>query len=222
MNYTMDLKLRKEINKEILHKRKPEFKIRYYMYRVLIVVAWLVFIVPFIMTIPMLVHNIMVGWISDSFACGAIWLIAFIAAMIVAIIPLCIRSTFHKKYLMPWVGDSEANVEITDKYIEYGFYNPWYGEHYWTNKIRFSQLVQIEYDENQKMLRVYGPMEVGEWLDTDKSYCFGKQKADPDAGMSEWIELPAFYENFEGLKKELVEKSGKEIINNQREFIYYG
>ena len=85
-----------------------------------------------------------------------------------------------------------------------------------------SQLVQIEYDDNQKLLRVYGPMEVGEWLDADKSHCFGMSKADSDAGMREWIELPAFYENFEALKKELTEKTGKEIINNQREFIYYG
>ena len=152
----------------------------------------------------------------------AFWLVAFIAAMVFVIIPAAIRSKIHQKYLMPWVGDREANVEITDEYIEYGFYNPWYGEHYWTNKILFSQLVQIEYDDNQKLLRVYGPMEVGEWLDADKSHCFGMSKADSDAGMREWIELPAFYENFEALKKELTEETGKEIINNQREFIYYG
>lgn len=221
MNYIVNEKLKTKINKEILDKRKPEFRIRYYIFKVLFVVPWLIFFIPFIMTLPLIVFNVRNGYLADAFGFMVIWLLAFIGAMVFVIIPAAIRSKIHEKYLMPWVAKKEECVEITDKYIEQGFYNPWYGEHYWTNTIRFAQLVQIEYDDYQKLLRVYGPIEIKEWIRSDKTQCWDKTAADPNAGMSQWIEIPAFYENFEELMKELEEMSGKEIINREREFMYY-
>ncbi len=221
MTYDVDDRVKKEVFAEIMAKRKDAVKTPLLWKKILTCVSWLIFLIPLVLLVKPAMEFISNGWIADFFGLGAILLIAFAVAMFFSIIPRSIKSVVYRKHFMPWYAKYKERVEITDKYIEHGYYNLFWGTRFWTNKIRFNQLLHLEYDDNQKLLRVYGPIEIREWIDSSKSSCWDKSSADPSAGMESWIEIPYYFKNFEALKKELEEKTGKVIVNNEREFMFY-
>ena len=82
-------------------------------------------------------------------------------------------------------------------------------------------MMRIEYDGIQKLLRIYGPIEERWWTSQDMSTCQNKFGANPEDKDSTWIEIPAYFEKFKLLEKELSEKSGKNIEFIQRPFRTY-
>ena len=121
---------------------------------------------------------------------------------------------------MPWVPKKEEEVVLSEKAIEHGYYNNFCGEYFYTYKIRYRDVVRLEYDKDQCLLRIYGPREERWWTGIDRSQCHDKFPADYQ-NKETWIEIPTYFGEFEGLMKELEERTGKVIEDKTRPFITY-
>lgn len=221
MVYEVNDEKKKQVVAEIKKKRSDKVKIPYIVFKIGLVICFFVFLIPTVISIYYAVAAFKEGYGADGFFMLLFIVLGFMAALVLMIIPACIRSVAIRKYLMAWVPKNEEQVILTEKAIEQGFCNKLWGEFFYTFKVRYRDIVRMEYDENQCLLRVYGPREERHWMDSDKGHCVNKFPVDYENESEGWIEIPTYFENFEGLKKELEEKSGKVIENKSRPFLKY-
>ena len=154
---------------------------------------------------------------------GAI--VVFCGALILSIIPLCIRSHVLRKYMMPWVGLKKEEIVFTEDSIVHKFINIfWQGymeSFWWTFRIRYKHVLRIEYDEEQKMLRIYGPKESRKWADSKCTQCISKVGANPEWKDATWLEIPEYFENFDEIVSQIEERTGLKTVNKIRPFETY-
>lgn len=157
------------------------------------------------------------------FLTGAV--VVFCGALILALIPLCLRSYVLRKYMMPWVGLKDEEIVFDDKMITHRFENIfWQGymeTYWWTFYIRYNQVLRIEYDEVQRMLRVYGPKGSRKWSDSDYSQCISKVGANPEWKDETWLEIPEYFEHFDEIVAQIEERTGLKTVNKVRPFETY-
>ena len=146
-------------------------------------------------------------------------------ALLLSIIPLCLRSYVLRKYMMPWVGLKDEEIVFADKMITYRFENIfWQGymeKYWWSLYIRYRQVIRIEYDEVQRMLRVYGPRGSRKWHDPYYEQCIGKVGANPEWKDETWLEIPEYFEHFDEIVAQIEERTGLKTVNKVRPFETY-
>ena len=222
MLYEVDKKKRNAVIKDIKKKRSDKVAVSYLVWNIGIVVCLIIIFIPSVIGIAMSVNFFMTGDSASAYTSWIFILLGLIAAAVVYIIPAAFRSIAIRKYLMAWIPKIKERVLMTDKAIEHGFYNKFYGEHYYTFKIQYHDVVRIEFDEMQNLLRVYGPKEERWWTDIDKNYCVDKTTPNYQDKEGTWLEIPTYFDDFDGLKRELEERTGKQIENTVRPFMLYG
>ena len=222
MKYTVDKKKKKQITKEI--KKKLGAKV------LIPKIIWtIMFIIIAIATLGIsciwMYHSL--GGDTDTLILSILLVVLMFPAfgLFVAIIPLCLRSYVQRKYMMPWVGLKDEEIVFDDKMITYRFENIfWQGymeKYWWSLYIRYRQVVRIEYDEVQRMLRVYGPRGSRKWHDPYYEQCIGKVGANPEWKDETWLEIPEYFEHFDEIVAQIEERTGLKTVNKVRPFETY-
>lgn len=221
MVYNVNKVEKKLIAKDIKDKMGAKLGIPMFIYKVL-----------FFLIVVLAVGEVIFLYISSLEETEDRWIILLVTIAVVScsvlflsIIPLGIRSHVLRKYMMPWVGMKDEEILLDDNRIVYKFMNIfWQGyqeKFWWTFEIKYNQIVRIEYDEFQQMLRVYGPESSKKWSDRGLRTCISSVKADPEQEVIDCLEIPAYFDRFEELKSKLEEKTGQKVINNSRIFTTY-
>lgn len=221
MVYYVNKAEKKLIAKEIRKKRGAKVSIPTLIYRILF------------MLIISLVLCEAVFWLEICheedelrFILGVIGVcIVTVTFLLLAIVPLCIRSYVIRKYLMPWVGMKDEEVLLEEDRIVHKFMNIfWQGYRekiWWTFDMKYEHIKRIEYDEYQKLLRIYGAESSKKWADRELHVCVSSSKANPKQEYDNCLEIPAYFGGLEDIKSRLKEKTGLEITDCTRPFATY-
>ncbi len=149
----------------------------------------------------------------------SVMLVAFILACLVSIIPLWIGSIINNRYLWNWSGRKREVVFFRPKVLEWAHYDYSNNKNYQVLQMRYADIVRIEYDSEQRLLRVYGPVETKEWDSIERTRCVEVIKRDSNiAADALWFTLPDYFDDFEEMKAQLVERTGLEIMECNRKF----
>ena len=221
MVYSVNTTEKKLVTKNIKDKMGAKLGIPMFIYKVL-----------FFLIAVLAVGEVIFLYINSLEETEDRWIILLVTIAVVScsvlflsIIPLGIRSHVLRKYMMPWVGLKDEQIIIDDNKITHKFINVFWQENretfWWTFEIKYNQIVRIEYDEFQQMLRVYGPKGSKKWADSEQRNCISKVGANPEWKDSTWLTIPKYFENFDEIKTQLEERTGLSIINNVRSFETY-
>ena len=221
MIYKVNKEKKKAVVAEMKRRRKDKVAVPYAVFNIGIVICILIFLAFSVFGVVMSISCWKDGYTAEAWAFLIFVMFGVMAAALIYIIPVSVRSVAIRKYLMPWVPKTEEEVVLTEKAVEYGFCNKMWGEYFYTFKIRYHEMVRMEYDEGQCLLRLYGPKEERWWTDSDKSMCHDKFARDVNGKDSTWMEIPTYFEGFEELKRELEKRTGKAIENKSRPFEVY-
>ncbi len=133
-----------------------------------------------------------------------------VPVLIFSLIPFVVRRHAYKKYLIPWASFKQEELTFCTKTFEQGYVDLFSGLPYLTNRMRYADITQMEYNIEQEILRIYGPMEVKVWSSSSRERCV--DTIPPDPAYDVWIDLMPYYEDFPKLMEELETRSGKKII----------
>lgn len=173
-------------------------------------------------------------------------MLAVMFFMLVTFVPgsilIRIRSNILRKYMYTWQGKKAEEIIFDDDTVTYRFASVYWRDYmqpYSENdsvanysrhdsiqnyrlceRMRYRQILRMEYDEKQHLLRLYGPVEKRSYSDNYKT-CTGKIGADPAKKDSEWLEIPEYFNGFEEIKSRLAYNTGLQIENTQRPFHTY-
>lgn len=113
---------------------------------------------------------------------------------------------------------SQEVIILGSNSISHEYYLRYYGRSYWSDRIMYKDILRIEYDEKNKLLRVMGPMRTDEWEDIKKQHHYdtiieSKKYYDFET----WITIIEYFDGFEEIVKILEEKTGLNVVNKIRE-----
>ncbi len=211
MQYKVDLNERKNLIQRKIGKGGRALRVQLVAYRMLLAVMALGFVVLLVAALGNLIRCFLDGIRGvELFVMGAFVVCTPIPALIFSLLPLTVKRQAYRKYLRPWASYEQEGLTLYTKTFEQGYIDLFSGQGYLTNRMRYADIVRMEYDESQEILRVYGPFEVKEWSSINRERCY--DTVPPDPSYDVWIDLIAYYEDFPKLMKELEERSGKKII----------
>lgn len=187
-----------------------------WLYRVLyaIIVAFMVALCSFL--VPR-----MVGYGGvDAFGYLIVLVFAFCIAMLLSIIPMCIKSATRKKFLWKWNGRTHESVSLHKGYVIWSHcdlcedgklrYQP-AGEVYTQFKMLYANIKKMEYNKAEKILYVYGYMSGIEYENPYKGRVLETIEVDRTLEVVPWFTLPEYFESFDLLKSELEQRTGMRI-----------
>lgn len=137
-----------------------------------------------------------------------------VGAALIAILGYAFRSFVIARYLRKWAGIRYEELCASTKYIEYGEYDRYYDDSYYTWKINFSDVEKIVIDPSNYYLRIYGKILNREWTSPDKTYCLDKDWLE---GEKYYITIPTYFKDFDKFLELLKGKTGKEIVEDKIE-----
>jgi len=220
MNYCVNKKTKKQLISIIRKNIGAKVLIPRYIYSFMFVVIFLGAIILTLLACPLLLQE--ENGIYWCFMWGGI---IFCFAWIVALPPICIRAHILRKYMMPWIGKKDEKVELGDEELTHKYINIfWQGYRetfWWSAQIKYKDIVRIEYDEKQHLLRIYGPYEHKKYNDDQFELYISRVKINSEDKEECWIELPDYFENFDEIKVQLEERTGLTVINQVRPFETY-
>lgn len=214
--YSVNMLLRENLVKKMRNKQKP-FTAIWNVFRLIgwgVIVAVIIVVISLLM--PVAIESINAGYIGEAFLVllALIPVLPIIAALWLII--LFFRTHMEKKYLRPWLSYSEEHLWLHRKSMEWGHYNRFKGKFYWMLQMKYEDIQRIEYDEEQHLVRVYGPYSGKKWESINQNRCHDSFDAYTDAKTDEHFIFCDYYDNFPQLLNDLAEVSGKTIVKKNR------
>lgn len=214
--YSVNLSLRENLIKKMKNKQKASTAV----WNMLCLLGWVALVAVILVAIgslmPVVIELVNAGYIGEAL----LVLLALIPVLaIVAVIWLIIlffRTHMEKKYLRPWLSYSEEHLWLHRKSMEWGHYNRFKGNFYWMLQMKYEDIQKIEYDEEQHLVRVYGPYSGKKWDSINQNRCHDSFDAYTDAKPDEHFIFCDYYNDFAQLLSDLEEVSGKAIVKKNR------
>lgn len=161
----------------------------------------------------------------DAFGYFIVLVFAFCIALLLSIIPMCIRSSARKKFLWKWNGRTHESVSFHEGYAIWSHcdlcedgklrYQP-AGEVFEQFKMLYADVKGLEYNKDERVLYVYGYMSVILYENTDSNRVVETMKVDRTLEPVPCFTLPAYFEDFDLLKSEFESRTGRRIREVQR------
>ena len=179
----------------------------------------LIFLVPtFGFAIPNMVKFAINKWWTDMWGVASIILVAWVAAMVVWIIPMAIGECTKKFYFGAWESVNYQYILFADTYMEYGFQDIYFKDSgYVVFKVKYQDIEQIELDNNVDLLFLYCQKEQQNWDSPDKHKCYEKMQVKKiENGPS--MKIPFFFDDMNVIVKELKQHTGLTIKEVNKSF----
>lgn len=210
--YAVDMNLKNKIIQEMRLVQQPKMKNRILVCKVLFIAVSLVYVLPTIYLVICAMEQFKMGNVADAWGILSLDILVMCLALILLIVPLCVKQSAEKKYMWKWSSRKDEYVRLQSKSIVWLRYDTLLGQYYWEHQILYKDIKKIEYDVSEKILYVYGYMSGIEWESVNCEECLDTVELDRTISPLPWMTLPAYFENFEELKKNISELSGHEII----------
>ncbi len=214
--YHLNERLRKQLVKVKIKEASSSCRLLDKIYRTFVFVCVIVYLILLTGMITVLLSNLDQDVLTIVFLIGASIFLAPIPSLILSIIPIIVKNIRNKKYLWPWTVNKNETVWIADTYIEQGRYSSYYGEGYITLKMNFEDVVRMEKDSRLGLIRVYGPVYKRIWSGEDRAHCMEKIKPQPKGSDVTYITIAEYFDNYDELVQEIIEKSEKQLIERER------
>lgn len=210
--YLVNLLLREELIKKMRNKQRASTAV-WNMFRL---IGWGVLVVIILVTIgsliPVVIESVRAGYIDEALLVLVVLIPVLAIVAVIWLIILFFKTHMEKKYLRPWLSYSEEHLWLHRTSMEWGHYNRFKGNFYWILQMKYEDIQRIEYDEEQHLVRVYGPYSGKKWDSINQNRCHASFDAYTDAKPDEHFIFCEYYNDFVQLIGDLEEVSGKKIV----------
>jgi len=220
MNYIVDREKRNALIKEMRKKQGIFVGFLHTIWRISIGICVFIFLGCTAFGINRFIINYAEGYYFEAwvYALGFM-LIGSIAMLVFSFIPLFINFFINTKFLRPWTKYTNEYLELHSQSMEWGrTVLTFWSSNYWIAQMKYSDILKIEFDKEQKLLRIYGSRTEKIYEDEEKGKRLDTFKTQEKHGEKVWMTICSYYKDFDKLVEELEKLSGKKVIEFNRDF----
>lgn len=205
---TKEFYVDKKKRKSLIKQKRKEFGFKVFWYmalsRILYILISLFFLISTIFCINLAIEE------GDFLVMGVLVLPFGISAF-AYLIPYAIQHFGDYKWMWKWVGRRCEYVKLQSNSILWSHYNMKHKEYY-DYQMKYKDIERLLYDNKDQILYAYGPASHKVWEDeTRERLCDSFEKDSDHIEGTTWFTIANYFNNFEELKTQLSELTGKEI-----------